>query len=89
MKVVTTNLAIRFYTQYGWTKEILDSLVEKKSKEDGFYNMETGEFGEYWIPVPGTKLDMDKLMEKVTSIDKTFNDYPHLSDKEFLERYNW
>jgi hypothetical protein len=43
----------------------------------------------YFIMEVGSKVNMSKLMTVVTKVERTFNDYPNISDQEFLEKFNW
>lgn len=66
----------------------MKSLVQATSFSKGIKFFDDGP-GAYWIPEVGTKLDIERLMQHVSSVQRTFNDHPHLGDREHLERYNW
>lgn len=87
MKVVTTNLTIRFYKADGWTFDILVSLLDRLNQEPFIYFIDQS--NEYWIPTVGTKLNIDKLMKKVTRVQRTFDDYPNQTDREHLMSKLW
>lgn len=85
MKIVCTNLALRFYTSEGWTKEILQSCLINGEIKMPFIE----DASPYYISEVGSVFDIDLLMKHCTEVHRVFNDYPHLSDKEFLTKYNW
>jgi hypothetical protein len=91
MKVQSSNLALRFYKRDGWNQEILDGLVTEGSinKHHSFERDEASGWGGYWLPEPGTKMDMDKLMGLVTSVHRAFDDRPEEDDRSFCERMLW
>ena len=66
----------------------MKSLVLATSSCKGIKFFDDGEAA-YWIPEVGTKLDIEALMQRVTSVHRTYNDYPVLNDREFLEKYLW
>ena len=88
MRVVTTNLAMRFYKSDGWTREILSGLVKEGSIDPRFKFFADDRLP-YWIPEVGTQLDIDRLLKITTSVQRTFNGYPNQTDKEHLESKNW
>lgn len=63
-------------------------LVDEKSSNKAVKFFDDGDAA-YWIPEVGTKLHIERLMQHVSSVERTFNDHPTMGDREFLERYNW
>lgn len=89
MRVVTTNLAIRFYKSDGWSEPDLMNIVQFSNLDHPFRFFDDG-FSAYWVPRPGVKLDIDKLLKEYKpSVSRTFDDYPNQTDKEHLETKNW
>ena len=86
MKVVTTNLAIRFYAVDGWTEKKVLALNPDNTPDD-FRHFDAGTKLAYWVPHPGTKIHINRLMEVVTAVQRTYNDYPWESDQEHLARF--
>jgi len=85
MPICSSNLALRFYLQDGWTKEFLDSLTIKG--ECIYREMKFGDEDlSYYMPIPNTKLDIDKLILYVSEVNRAFDDYPNESDIEFIKR---
>lgn len=105
MRVVTSSLAIRFYRRDGWSLNLLLPLVRNTSTShdpnggtepfqffDDLIVSRTGQHGmdlSYWVQVPGTTLDIPKLMKLVVIVERTFDDHPGESDEEHLQRFNW
>lgn len=87
MRVITSSLAIRFYTADGWTPELLAPLSKRNFKDAFRYKDNPG--SEYWIPAPFCSIDLEKLMGMEIEVVRTFNDGPKLSDFDFLKKYNW
>lgn len=90
MRVVATNLAMRFYKNDGWTSHQLYSIVKyigPECLEDPYRYFDDTE--PYWIPNVGTRLDIDSLMLLVTEVVRVFNDHPELTDRQILESKNW
>lgn len=90
MKIVCSNLAMRFYVQHGWTEDLIRSCLLKGElhfwKDDIFDGWDM----RYWVPKVGATFDIDKLLALATDgIVRTYNDYPHETDKQFLTRFNW
>lgn len=89
MKVVTTNLAIRFYKRDGWTEPDLLSLVEDSVLDQSFKFFDDGDMA-YWVPYAGVKMDIEKMLKQHNPVViRTFNDFPNQSDLEHLESKNW
>jgi len=90
VRVSSSNLALRFYLKDGWDKEVLDSLVISGKFVKCSHWEEDLKLGlAYYLPEVGTKLDIDKLMNLITKVDRRFDDYPHETDREFIERMLW
>lgn len=89
MKIITTNLAMRFYKNDGWNEDTLLQCVQSFSHPEGPFKYFKEDAIPYWIPNVGTKLDLDMLLEKASTIQRTFNDFPEESDKQHLQRFNW
>lgn len=89
MRVVTTNLAIRFYAEDGWTLEDLLPLICNvvRVNESCFLYFDDGR--PYWVPAVGVNVNIPKLLTLVTKVDRTFNDFPGETDERHLERFNW
>jgi len=85
-RVVTSNLAVRFYVKDGWTRELLESLlVRGKIVNDSHF----GEPGndDYYSTYRSAMFDMATLMAVISHVKRTFNDYPDLCDEDFLLKY--
>lgn len=92
MRVLTSNLAIRFYESDGWTEEVLNTCVKTSNhlRPFRYFPDNIGESNiAYWVPEVGTRLDFDLLMPKITKVVRMYNDNPHLADRQHLERFNW
>lgn len=88
MQLVTSSLAIRFYTRHGWNEENIIPFVTKAYPAAAFHFHDDGDMA-YYVPNVGTRLDIKKLLEVVTKVERTFNDYPWESDEQHLEHFNW
>ncbi len=85
MKVICSNLAMRFYVKDGWTQDILRPLLIKgdisiKHPDD---------FLPYFTLDVGSSIDIEKLLTIASEIVRTFDDHPAMSDREFLRQFNW
>jgi hypothetical protein len=91
MRINSSNLALRFYASEGWTLDLLNSFVEKGAvkKHPSFDKDEKEGWGGYFIPEPGTKMNIPKLMKLVTSVHRAFNDYPEDTDEQFIKKMLW
>lgn len=87
MRVVTSNLAIRFYKSDGWTEEALNRYVKFSAHKEAFKFFDDGALS-YWLTKVGTKLDIPLLMGVVTEVSRGFDDYPEQTDQEHLEDHN-
>lgn len=83
----SSNLALRFYMSDGWTKEELDLLCTKGE----VLNNHPKDKDPYFVlnHEKGSCFDAVKLYEKCSILVRTYNDYPHETDIQFIERYNW
>lgn len=90
--IICSNLAMRFYKKH-WTKEEVESCMKPRGKEylkpgeilDAFPN----DADPYYIPAVGTNMDIKKLLSLADGVVRTFNDFPHETDEQFLEHFNW
>jgi hypothetical protein len=91
VKISSSNLALRFYKKDGWTQEFLDSLTTKGSilPHTHFDKDEASGWGGYYIPKPGTQMNIPELMKHVTEVYRAFDDYPHMTDEQFIEHMLW
>jgi hypothetical protein len=86
--VRSSNLALRFYQNDGWTKEVLEKYLIKGSFLDSKERF--GDTNPYFVLNVGSQLDMKRLYEEqVSSVQRAFDDYPHQTDLGFMERFNW
>jgi hypothetical protein len=89
VKIVTTNLAMRFYKNDGWGEADLLPAVVKHTHPEGPFKYFSEDALPYWIPNVGTRLDLGVLLEKASQVQRMYDENPCLSDREFLEKYNW
>lgn len=84
----SSNLALRFYIQDGWTEEELNNMCTqgcvflrgfKESHDSSYYMLHFGK---------DSKFDLDKLDDKCLKLIRAFDDNPHESDKEYMSRFN-
>ena len=78
----SSNLALRFYSSDGWTKEELDKFCLKGEVQCLFPDDQDP----YYSTLLGTVLDTTLLLDSCSTLVRRFNDYPSESDKEFVER---
>ena len=89
-RVQSSNLALRFYKSEGWTKEdllpyLMKGLIEDTETTHG----DKPHYSYYRLDVFST-LDMDRFYkEKVSEVHRAFDDYPNMTDLEFLKSMNW
>jgi len=89
-RVSSSNLALRFYKSDGWTREdiepyLLNGVLEDTSEVHG----DSPEWAYYRLEVY-SKLNMKKFYkEKVSEVYRMYDDYPNMTDLEFLESKNW
>jgi hypothetical protein len=90
-RVSSSNLALRFYKFDGWTREVLESYLTKGELIDTQFSHHKDKPDEaYFILKPYSVLDMKRLYdEQVAEVHRAFNDYPHDTDLQFMERHNW
>jgi len=81
----SSNLNLRFYVNDGWTKKELEEILEKGSILGQFAEEENG----YYILDVGSRFHINKLLEKMSVLHRTFNDYPQETDEEFIEGRMW
>ena len=88
--VHTSNLALRFYKNNGWTKEELEQYIISGSIDDTeLLHGDKNEWA-YLRPSAGTKMDLKRLFEeKVSAINRFHTDKNNLNDLEYLESFNW
>jgi len=86
----SSNLALRFYESEGWTEEELKSCLKQGSL---IYQKDwlAGQNLSYWIldHNVGSQFDIGKLLERMSLLDRRFNDYPDETDEQFIRRMNW
>ena len=83
----SSNLALRFYRKDGWTREELEECLEKGIiifRQD----IIMGNDMSYWMLDIRSKFNIDKLMSKMSKLDRMFDDRPEESDREYLEKMN-
>ena len=81
----TSNLALRFYEQDGWTEEELNSLCVKGSFHCPFPSDEY----KYWLLEVGSQYDVNKMMQAISHIKCTFPEQEKLTKFELLNEMNW
>lgn len=90
--IVITSLSMRFYVDNGWTLDLLEKYVKKKTSKDAFRYFD-GEYAKYWIANPYTVLDVSKLMEDghVGELrgKESWGELEGLTDLKVLENRNW
>lgn len=84
MKAVTSNLALRFYVHDGWTFEILTKCLDQGRITVPFQQ----DAMPYFILDIGSRFDVDKLAEKISTIDFTFKDQEK-DIRSAIEDFNW
>ncbi len=90
MPIYSSNLALRFHVADGWTKELLETFVTKgKIVPCTGFDDEKDERLRYYLPDVYTTMNVDNLMEHISTVNRRFNDYPHETDKEFIARMLW
>jgi hypothetical protein len=88
--VSSSNLALRFYKIDGWEPEDIEPYLLKGNLEDTEHmHGDKPEWAYYRLAVY-SRLDMDRFYEeKVSAVHRAFNDYPNMTDLEFLKSKNW
>ena len=81
----TSSLAARFYISDGWTREELEEIAPGAKVIDKFAGKPMGYFVYDLYDV--YKVNLDKLMERCERVERLFNDYPEMSDRDFIRRY--
>lgn len=86
--VRSSNLALRFYMNDGWTREELEDCLETGRI------IVNGDFGSeldipYYMLDVGSRFDLEKLMPLVGKVERAFDDYPWQTDREFIESHMW
>jgi hypothetical protein len=88
--VHSSNLALRFYRQDGWTREILENYLTRGKLVDSAERFGDTDDTSYFILAVGARFDIGELhRDHVGEVIRTFNDYPGDSDLQFMERKNW
>lgn len=88
--VSSSNLALRFYKRDGWTILDLKPYLLNGDIEDTQIVCEDVPEYAYFRLTPHSKLDMDRFYEeKVFEVFRAFDDYPEMTDLEFLKSKNW
>ena len=87
-RVSSSNLALRFYKADGWTLDDLEPyLLSGKIEDTAIYHGDSPEWA--YFRLDGV-LDMNKFYkEKVSEVHRAFDDYPNMTDLEFLKSKNW
>jgi ribosomal protein S18 acetylase RimI-like enzyme len=89
-EVHSSNLALRFLKRCGWTKETLEQYLIRGKLIDTQESHDDDEYWAYYILDVGSRLDMKKLYEEqVSVVYRAFDDYPNMTDLEFMESKNW
>jgi len=89
-RVSSSNLALRFYKRDGWTREDLELYLIRGSIEDTSEYHGDSDYFAYYILSIASSLDMKAFyQEKVGEVHRAYDDYPHMTDLEFLESKNW
>ena len=89
-RVSSSNLALRFYKSDMWTREDIEPYLLRGKLGDTAESHGDGPEWAYYILEVHSKLDMKKFYkEKVSEVYRAFNDYPNMTDLEFLESKNW
>lgn len=89
-RVSSSNLALRFYKCDGWTREDLEPYFIRGTLEDTEEMHGDREDFAYYRLAVYSRLDMKKFYsEKVSEVYRAFDDYPNMTDLEFLESKNW
>jgi hypothetical protein len=88
--VCSSNLSLRFYKEDGWTRECLEKyLIRGEISDTEITHGDDPEFA-YYILKTNSKLDMKRLYEEqVGRVDRAFDDYPTMTDLQFMESKNW
>lgn len=83
----SSNLALRFYVSEGWTKAELDKYcirgevhMAHPDDRDPYFTLDHNK---------NSAFDAVMLYSKSGGLVRIFNDYPHESDIQFIERMNW
>lgn len=89
-RVSSSNLALRFYKSDGWTREDIEPYLIRGRLEDTEEMHGDREDFAYYRLEPYSRIDMKKFYaEKVSNVFRAFDDYPNMSDLDFLESKNW
>lgn len=89
-EVSSSNLALRFEKSQGWTRQILESYLTKGKILDTEILMGDRRDDAYFILDVGSALDLDRLYEDhVGKVYRAFDDYPEMTDLEFMKSKNW
>jgi hypothetical protein len=89
-RVSSSNLALRFYKTDGWTRDdfepyIICGYIEDTAEIHG----DAYDLAYYRLSVH-SRLDMVRFYEeKVSKVHRMFDDYPTMTDLQFLENKNW
>jgi len=88
--VSSSNLALRFYKNAGWTRaDIEPYLLTGYLLDTEFLHNDAPEMAYYILEVH-SRLNMPKFYEeKVGKVIRAFDDYPNMTDLQFLESKNW
>jgi hypothetical protein len=85
-------LAIRLYRADGWQEYHLIEYVAPGPARFKFFDEGWRVQGidlSYWVPEPGTNLNIEKLLQAGIKVHRTFDDQAEESDLEHLRRFNW
>lgn len=86
--IIITNLAMRFYRDYGWDLSILTQYLKK-----GGFRYFDDPLDPYWILQAHSVMDVEKLMKdghvgELLGRDR-WSDERNLTDLEILKSRNW
>jgi len=84
VRIVCSNLAMRFYRVDGWTEELINQFIENGSVKMNFPE----DASPYWIPEIGTRFNLNALLQFCPKVVRTFDDNPSLDDFSFLMQFN-
>jgi len=89
-RVCSSNLALRFYKKDNWTIEDFEPYIIRGCMEDTAEVHGDSDFFAYYRLSVDSKMDMKSFYEeKVSEVHRMYDDYPNMTDLEFLESKNW
>jgi hypothetical protein len=88
--VSSSNLSLRFYKGEGWTREEIEPyLLLGDLMDTEEIHGDNPDWAYYILSIDG-RIDMERFYEeKVSSVHRAFDDYPDMTDLEFLKSKNW